>query len=156
MFVLRLNTGGLDVLFAGSLSFLGGLLRAHAAIATVIADAGRIVIVVDDRGVVGVVNDGHIHVVYGAIVGETPAFPASAEIANSDITESIIYAAIKSDVRSPITGVPEIAPVTPAPVAGGPQKPYTWRQHPSAGHPIIIIVAISPIAGRPDIALPGA
>ena len=156
MFVLSLNTGRLDVLFAGCLSFLSGLLRANAAIAAVIADAGRIVIVVGDPGVVSIVNDGHIDVVHGAIVGEMPPFPASAEIANADITEAIIHAAIKSDVRSPITAVPEIAPVAPTPVTWRPKNPYSGSQHPGPGHPIIIIVAVSPIAGRPDIALPRA
>jgi hypothetical protein len=124
MFVLRLNTGRLDVLFTSSLSFLDGLLRTNTAIAAVIADAGRVVIVVDDRAVVRIVNDGHIDVVHRAIVGEVPSIPAPTEIANSNVTKAVIHAAIKSNVRSPITNVPVIAAVAPTPVAGGPKYAY--------------------------------
>src|SRR3984893_10035627 len=156
MFVLRLNIRRLEVLFSCGPLLLGCLACANAAIAAVIADACRRVVVVGDSGVIGVVNDRHIDVIYSTVVRETAMVPAPAEIANSDVTESIIHAAIEADVRSPITSVPVIAAVAPTPVAGRPKNPYTWRQHPGAGNPIIIIVAISPISGRPDIALPGA
>jgi hypothetical protein len=39
MFVLGLNSGRLDVLFSSGPLFLGGLARANAAVATVVADA---------------------------------------------------------------------------------------------------------------------
>jgi hypothetical protein len=152
LFVLGLYTGGLDVPFSGGLSLLSGLLRANAAIAAVIADAGRIVIVVDDRCVVGVVNDGHIDVVHAAVVRETATFPPPPKIANSDVTEAIIHAAIKSDVGPPITGMPVVAAVAPTPVTGCPKNAYARGQDPSAGNPIIVVVAISPITGSPDIA----
>jgi hypothetical protein len=152
LFVLGLYAGGLNVPFSGSLSLLSGLLRADAAIASVIADVGRIVIVVDDRCVVGVVNDGHIDVIHGAIVREVATFPPPAQIANSDVTEAIIHAAIKSDVGSPITAMPVIAAVAPTPVTGCPKNAYTRSQDPSAGNPIIVVDAISPITGSPDVA----
>ena len=156
MFVLRLNTGRLDVLFSCGPLLLGGLSRANTAVAAVVADASRIVIVVDDRSVVSIVNDGDIDVVHGAIVGKVIAIPSPTQIANANVTEPIIHAAIKSDVRSPITGVPEIAAVAPTPVAGCPKNADTGSQHPGPGHPVIIVVFVSPIAGRPDIALPRA
>jgi hypothetical protein len=40
VFVLRLHTGGLDMLLVGSLSFLDALLRSNAAVSAVIAHAG--------------------------------------------------------------------------------------------------------------------
>ena len=156
MFVLKLNIRRLDVLFSCGPLFLGALSRAHAAIAPVIAHAGRTVIVIGDPGVVGIVNDRHIDVVHRAIVSEAATFPASPEIANSHVTKAIIYAAIESDVRPPITSMPVIAAVPPTPVAWSPKYANAGSQYPSARHPIIIIVAISPIAGRPDIALPRA
>src|ERR1700688_3672041 len=156
MFVLKLNIGRLDVLFSCRPLFLGGLSRANATITPVIADARRIVIVVGNSAVVGIVNDRHIDVVYRPIVGETFAFPASAEIANSHVTEAVIHAAIKSNMRPPITGIPVIAAVAPTPIARSPKNPHAWSQHPGTRNPIVIIVAISPITGRPDITLAGA
>ena len=156
VFVLRLHTSGLNMLFSGSLSFLRALLRANAAVAPVIANPGRIVIVVGDSGVIGIVNDGYIDVVHGAVVSEMPAFPASAQIANSHVSKSIIHAAVKSDVRSPVTGVPEVAAIAPTPVAGSPKNPHTGSQHPGSGNPIIIIISVGPITRRPDIPFTGA
>ena len=76
--------------------------------------------VVDD-GLVVDVCDGHAaYIVDGLIVTERAIVPISALVADAAIAEAVIDAAIESYVRSPITGVPRIDTVVPAPIAGRP------------------------------------
>src|ERR1700744_1823420 len=76
-----------------------------AATASVIADAVHIH-VIDHPGVVRVVNIDHVHVIDGTVVIEPIVAPVSAGISNTGVAESIINSTIKSDMRTPITGVP--------------------------------------------------
>lgn len=80
-----------------------GINSARAAVVTDVADAN----VVDAR-VVGVVDDVDVYVCGGAIVVEVAAVPAAAIKARAGIAEAVINAAVKSDMRSPITDVPVI------------------------------------------------
>src|ERR1700722_13738998 len=124
---------------------------------TVKARASRRVIVIDHRFVVNIVNYGHIHVIHRAIVEEMIPFPAPAFISFSYIPESVVNSAIETDVRSPVSAVPRIHSAVPSPISRRPEKSRSRRLRPSARHPIIIAVVIapSPIAGRPYISLAG-
>jgi hypothetical protein len=98
-----------------------------------------------------VVNDGDVHVGDAAVVKEFPAAPLAACKSDAVISESIYDAAIKADVRSPISVVPEIDAIAPAPISGRPQKSNFGCLNPRPRHPVVTILAPSPIAGRPDI-----
>lgn len=69
---------------------------------------------------IGVVNDGGIDVHYRGVVMEETAAPLSAIKSGSPVTIAIIDAAIKSDMRSPITAMPAIDAAGKAPVTGSP------------------------------------
>ncbi len=125
--------------------------RIDSAAAAVIAHA-TVLAIVDHRFVVHVVNVGHVDVVHRAVVEEMTAVPVSAFVTEAAVSEAVINAAVEADMRSPETGVPEIASAAPAPITGSPQKADLWRQDPSAGHPVVAVnIAIGPVAGRPYV-----
>ena len=114
-------------------------------------------VVVDHRLVIHIVNLGDVHVVHSPVVVEIVPPPISALITFSTVPIAVIYSAIETDARSPVTVIPYVCPVVPSPVSGCPQVAGRRRKHPCAGNPIIIFIvfAISPVAGRPDIIFAG-
>jgi len=114
-------------------------------------------IIVDHRLVVNVVNLRHVHVVHRPVVEEIVSPPIPAIITFSAIPVAVIDPAIETDVRSPITSVPNVHSIVPPPITGCPQEARRRRKHPCAGHPVIIfiVVAVCPVAGRPNIILAG-
>jgi hypothetical protein len=130
------------------------LLRSGPSVDTVapVVTDSRIV-VDDDRLVIDVRDIGDVNVGHAAVVKEAVAAPIPAEKSYTRITEAVIDAAIEADVRSPITAIPDVQTVIPAPVARSP-KHADRSKHPRAGHPVVAIVVIPrPVARRPDVAL---
>src|SRR5580704_7117043 len=89
--------------------------------------------VVDDGGVVDV---GDVHgsgdVVDIAVVVERTALPVAARVTGADVAISVVDAAIKADMGTPIAGVPEVGALAPAPIARRPEEAWLRRQHPGA------------------------
>ena len=76
------------------------------------------------RGNVCAINIGDVpgaKVIDRAVIGKVPAFPAAALIAIATIAKAIVYAAIISNLRAPVTAVKQIAAATPAPKRRSPQ-----------------------------------
>ena len=63
-----------------------------------------------------------LDVIDGAVVVEVVTSPVSAGVAGANVAESVIHAAVEADVRSPITGMPEISAFMPSPIAGRPEQ----------------------------------
>src|SRR5580692_4899983 len=105
--------------------------------------------------VIGVVNDRLVHVIHVGVVVKMIMIPPAAFVAVPPIAKSIIDPAIKSNVRTPISFVPQKRCAAPTPISRRPKEAGLRSQDPSAGHPVIIISIPSPITGRPDIALRG-
>ena len=119
----------------------------------VIADAA-VVDVVDDHGVVVDVGDPRdVYVRHRAVVVEAVALPVTAHIAQPDIAEAIVDAAIESHVGAPVTGAPYVQPIGEPPVSGRPQGAVIGRQHPGAGHPEKSVAVAAPVARHPQIAV---
>lgn len=57
---------------------------------------------------VGVVYNPYIHTGYRSVIPKPAAFPPAAIIAYTAITKPVIYAAIKTNVGSPVTGMEAI------------------------------------------------
>ncbi len=115
MFVLNLRRNGRSVRFAGERLFLRSRARSHAAFSAVEGNMG--IVIDDDRPVnvdVGDVDGVYVH--HGCVVKESSAAPFTAAEAGATISESVINAAIKSDVRSPISSVPGVDTVVPTPI----------------------------------------
>src|SRR5579863_23883 len=71
--------------------------------------------VVDHRGVVNIVNVRDIHVVHGTVVEELTASPFATFIAMAEIAESVVDAAVESDVRTPIADMENECRAAPTP-----------------------------------------
>ena len=124
-----------------------------ATFAAIVADAvSRIVF---NPGVIGVVDVLVIYAVYRGVVIKMIVLPAATFIAVTTVSESVIDPAIISNVRAPITFVEKERTAAPTPVSGGPEEANFGCFDPSAGHPVIVVAVPGPIAGRPDVAIPG-
>lgn len=99
--------------------FLGPRLRDDPAGPAAIADIGDRLIH-NDRFDVDVRNIHIGDIVDGPVVKEISIIPVPALIARAGITKPISYAAIKTDVRSPIPVVEYINAIAPAPVSWRP------------------------------------
>src|SRR5262245_30227199 len=108
--------------------------------------------VFDDGLVVGMGDDGSVHLGDGGVVEENTVVPISALVADASIAEAVVDAAVISYVRPPISGVPKISATIVAPVAGRPEQPDSRWQHPGAGDPVITNVPVAPVAWCPYVA----
>lgn len=151
--VLRLHRRGASS--TGSLSRLlsRGWTRVNSTLATVVADVvGGLI---DDRLVVDVVDVGDIDIVHGTVVVEGPVVPIPALVAFSTVSEAVVHATVEADLRPPVSIVKSVRSVVPAPIAGRPEQARFGSFDPGAGHPVIVFIAIGPVAWRPNIALTG-
>ena len=151
MLILRPNRP--DMTSAARGLFFGGGSFVNPTVAAVIADAVYRRIVVDDRGVVGVMDFRDTDVVHRAIVVKAVVVPAAAFITAAEIAIAVIYAAVKTNPWAPITLMENKGSSAPTPIGWRPQKTGLRSQHPCAGDPKIIIPVPGPIARSPDIAL---
>jgi hypothetical protein len=135
------------------------LRRRSSAHSTRTVKAGTVdrCIVIDHGFVISIVNLGDVHVIHRSVVVEIVSPPISALITFSSISIAVIYSAIETHVGSPVTVIPLVHPVVPPPISGCPQVAGCRRKHPCAGNPVIILIvfAISPVTGRPDIIVAG-
>lgn len=104
---------------------------------------------------VSIVNTG-ANMPAGAIIKEMAAFPMATPEPGSEITKSIVNSAVESDVRAPITDVPKVASITPAPPPWSPKESDRRRQYPHTGDPIIVVVSPAPISRAPQVSIPRA
>ena len=117
--VSKLIGRGLEVLFAhGHLLPGSGASRDPArTVVTDPIDNG----VVDDSAVdVDVADDGGVYVRDRGVVVEGSADPGAPDEADADIAEAVINAAIVSNMRTPIAGMPHVNAAAPTPVTGRP------------------------------------
>jgi hypothetical protein len=108
--------------------------------------------VFDDGLVVGMSDDGPVHLSDGGVVEERPVIPISALVPDAKITKAVVDAAVIPHVRPPISGVPNISATIVAPVAGRPEQPDSRWEHPRTGDPVITDVTVAPVAWRPYVA----
>ena len=138
-----------------SRQFCGPGAHLQSALSAVEAHTSAAAVVSADSAVVNVMHHGNVHIVNGAVVIEVPAAPVAALVADADIAEAVIHAAIEADMRTPVATVKAITVIVVAPVAGRPERALVGSLHPSAGNPIIAALTPAPVAGRPQIAVAG-
>src|SRR5262245_51339231 len=103
--MLELKRRRRSVPFTRPSKLLSRRLGSSAAAPTIEADVVRRH-VLDDGLRVDVGDNGLIHLSDGRVVKEHSVSPVSALVTDAAITETVIDAAIISDVRPPISGVP--------------------------------------------------
>jgi len=82
------------------------------------------VVIYDDGPVIDIGHVRDVHIGHRPVVEEVAAAPFSACEAFAEISEAVINAAIKSNVRAPIAGIPNIEAIVPTPVSRSPKKAY--------------------------------
>ena len=111
--------------------------------------------VVTGVGAVVYVVEADAYVAVAAVVPEASAAPVSAVEAYAEVAEAVINAAVVADVWAPVTGVPEVAVGSVAPVARVSEGVDEGRQNPCAVDPDVAIRGPGPVAGGPDVAVAG-
>ena len=155
LLMLNLRTRCRDMFLSRCRFLLRGRAGSGSPRATVIAHVvhGGVV----DNGLVIDIGDvRRAHVVYCVVVVELPVVPVSALVAYTGVAVAINDTAVETHLRPPIPSVPSVDTVVPAPITWSPQQSNCGRLHPSAGDPIVTIITVSPIPGRPDITFAGA
>src|SRR6266704_721699 len=79
-------------------------------------------VVVDDCRVVGIVNDGDVHVGHRAVVVVVATSPVAAEKADTGVAETVVNAAVEADFGSPVARRPRVEAASPSPVARSPEQ----------------------------------
>src|SRR5215469_13623326 len=143
-----------DVTFAFGAYFLTIGSGVESAGTAVVTDAGDVRVVVDDRRVIGVVNDVDVYVGHGAVVVVIPAAPVTSEEADACVAEAVVNSAVEADGRAPVASVPHVEAFVPTPIAWGPEEAGFRRNHPRARNPevVLVLVFVSPVARGPDVA----
>jgi hypothetical protein len=124
-------------------------------IATVVTDPIHRGVVVNDRGVVNVVNVGYIHVVHRTVIVKLPVLPTSAFIALTKISVAVTDPAIEPYTRTPVAIVENVSVAAPTPIGGSPQQTAFRSHDPGTRYPVVVVVSISPVPRRPDITIAG-
>ena len=151
LLMLHLRRDRCPMRFVGVSLLLRRRARGYSALSAVVCHVR--IIVYDDRLVIDIGHVRHIHIGHRPVVEESAAAPFPALEAFAAVSEPVINAAIKSNVRAPITSIPNIVALVPTPISGCPQKALFGSFHPGAGHPVVaVIIAPCPIAGCPKIA----
>src|ERR1700728_1856472 len=156
MFLLRLRRDRRSMRLMRIGFLFGRWTRGYSTAATVEGNVRR---VIHNNGAVHVnIGDRRgVHVHHSGVVEEISAAPFAATEAGAAISKAVVNTAIEANLRSPVTAVPGVGAVVPAPVAGSPEQTGLRRLDPGAGHPVITVVVIpGPVAGSPQIARAGA
>ena len=153
MLMPHLHACGFEVTFPSPSLLFMSRTSTDSAMASVIADTVHRD-VIDHSSVVDM-NVGDPDVVDTAVVEEVPTSPVSARIAGANVAESIIHAAVETDVRSPIACIPGINTFMPTPIARRPEQADRRRRRPCSWHPVVAVRTVGPVAGRPDITVAG-
>ena len=148
--VLALGRNRSNVPFVYGQFFLPRRTRLNSSGSTVVADIPGIV---HHHG--SVVDTGHVRdadIGHRAVVIEVSSTPLPAHKSHARIAESVVNSSVKTDVRTPVAGMPCIKSTAPTPVSGRPQHAYR-RHYPSARHPVVAVVIVpGPVPGRPEVA----
>jgi hypothetical protein len=140
--------------FDVTLMLRGHLVSGRSGLDTIVATIEAHAIhsdVVDHGSVVDICNMNGADVGDRAVIEIIVTPPVTTLEADTAISEAVVHAAVKPNMRPPIAAVPEVNAVGPTPVAGRPQHAGRRRLHPCAGHPVVVTVIPSPVARRPDV-----
>jgi hypothetical protein len=151
--MLLLIRGAFNVMFASRSFFFRAWAVRYSASSTVIAHAvyGHVV----DNSFVVHMHICDVHVIHCTVIGEVAMIPISAFVAVTYVSETVVHSTVKADMRTPISGVPNVGAFAPSTITGCPEEADLRRHDPRARHPVIPVIAICPITGRPNVALAG-
>jgi hypothetical protein len=150
--VLRLEPGRSRMLIAlGNPVLWGGsvLNSARAAVIGNAAAVGDRVSLHNRRVVVSSANDALIHAHDRGVVSKLAAAPFSARETNAPVPKAVVHAAVVADVAAPVAPMEPVSAAVPVPVVGRPQSSFIGSRNPSAGNPVVVSLAVGPVAWNP-------
>src|SRR5229473_1906039 len=156
MLVLDLFVPRFDVMLVLRNSLALVFTRLNSVRPAVVADVIDRGVVHYHGSVVGVVDDSGVDVGHRAVVHKFSSAPFPAPKTHARVAVPVINAAVEADVRSPIAAMPYINAFRKAPITWRPEETGFRGHNPGSRHPVITVVAIRPISGRPDITRAGA
>jgi hypothetical protein len=109
--------------------------------------------VVDHGFVVNIVNTRATDIIYRAVVAEGPIVPIPAFIAGTTIPVTVVDATVEADMRTPVADIPGVGIAAPTPITRSPEQANFGSHYPRTRHPVVSLITISPIAGRPQITI---
>src|SRR5690348_9991623 len=142
-----------DMSLTCSRLLLSGRARGDSAHSPVVAHVVHRDVIHDDGLVVDIRNVGHV--VHGSVVEKGSAIPISALIAEAAVAVTVVNAAVESNHRTPVALMKHKDAIRPAPIARRPEETGFGHEYPRTGHPEVTIVSVSPVSGRPNVALAG-
>src|SRR5258708_11730041 len=148
--MLRLFGSHGDVVLAHRFHLSRRRTSSNSVAAAIKADAADVV--VDDRRVVGIVNDGDVHVGHRAVVVVVATSPVAAEKADTGVAETVVNATVEADFGSPVARRPFVEAVFESPIPWSPQKADFRRGYPGSGNPEVAVRPVGPVARSPDVA----
>jgi hypothetical protein len=122
LLMLHLRRDQCPVRFVGVGFLLRRRARGYSTLSAVVRHVR--IIVYDDRLVIDIGHVCDIHIVNRSVVEEFAAAPFPALEAFAEVSESVINTAIKSNLRAPITSIPNIEALVPTPISRCPQKAH--------------------------------
>ena len=99
---------------------------------------------------IGIADDGGIHAHHRGVIGELSSAPLSADKTYSHVTIAIIDSAVVADAVSPVAVMKPIPSVFPTPPGRRPESANVRSGHPLTGDPVITVVIVGPVTGRPQ------
>jgi hypothetical protein len=91
-----------------------------------------------------VANNRGVNIRHRSVVAERVSCPFTPPVTVPPVTETVVNPTIITDVRSPVTYVPGVYSVTPAPPTGRPVPSDPWWRNPLAGYPVVFTRIIVP------------
>ena len=153
LLVLRLDLGRSRVLVAIGNPFLrrGDVLNPAWPAVIGNAAAGADGVSLDNCPVVvSGVDDALIHTHDRGVVGKFIAAPFSPGKTDAAIPVAVVHSAVVADVPAPVAAVEPVATTKPPPIGRRPQGSFIGSRNPCAGNPVVVVVAIGPVAGCPN------
>src|SRR6185437_12651522 len=126
---------------AAAAAVIAHAMHRMSAVTDVVVDNGPLV-----HGPNATTDSGH-----GAVVVEAVAAPVATEVADADIAEAVVDAAVVADMQSPVAGMEAIPSAVPAPIRRRPKRAVVRRFNPCARNPVVAIRSPRPVAGGPDV-----
>jgi hypothetical protein len=133
-----------------SRQLMRGRPRTQTTFTAVVAHASHID-VVHNRLVVNIGDMNATEVGNRPVVVEGATAPVPTLKPNTAVAVPVVDTTVETYVGAPVALVPRIKTVAPAPVPRRPQQARGGRHDPSAGHPVVVIVAVGPVTRCPDI-----
>lgn len=105
--------------------------------------------------IIDVIEMPAAEVVVATVVAEAAVIPVATVEASAEVAKAIVDAAIVANGWTPITCIPKVAAITPAPITRSPKSIDVRRLNPGSIDPLVTVTSPGPIAWSPYVTIAG-